>query len=239
LFVVYSHDFIFYSKFCFDFICWFSLPLLGNSNQHFQVIFILIFSSATLGALCAFFIGKFLLRNVLVGRLNGSAKFQAIDRAIRQNGFKIVLLLRLIPITPFNFLNYILGVTNIPIHSFIFATLSKFIQFFDEKVGMIPEVLVLVHLGTFAKSIKSIVQGKSGPSWGIELLTYTLSAILVFGVFFFVIWIAKNELKNSLMVEEELEQHNQHLEIMDDEEVEEVDIDKFSKSDDKYEGKLE
>jgi hypothetical protein len=104
---------------------------------------------------------------------------------------------------------------------------------------MIPEVLVLVHLGTFAKSIKSIVQGKSGPSWGVELLTYTLSAILVFGVFFFVIWIAKNELKNSLTVEEELEQHNQHLEILDEEE-EEVDIDKFSKSDQqKYEGKLE
>jgi hypothetical protein len=126
LFVVYCHDIIFYSKFCFDFICRIPLPLLGHSNQYFQVNKFKPDYSATLGALCAFFIGKFLLRNVLVGRLNGNAKFQAIDRAIRQNGFKIVLLLRLIPITPFNFLNYILGVTNIPIHSFIFATLRNF-----------------------------------------------------------------------------------------------------------------
>ena len=109
---------------------------------------------------------------------------------------------------------------------------------------MTPEVLILVHLGTFAKSIKSIVQGKSGPSWGIELVSYLASAILVIAVFSFIIWIAKRELNNSLTFEEELEQHNQHLEMIDDDEEEveeeEVDIDKFSKKEiDSYQGKLE
>eukprot|EP01080_Neovahlkampfia_damariscottae_P002363 gene2363-2831_t len=206
------------------FIPSFVLSLSAGFLYHYWGIPINIISS-TIGSVVAFFIGKMLLRQDVVSKLNGSAKFQAIDRAIKQNGFKIILLLRLIPITPFNFLNYVLGVTNISPLSFIAATL----------LGMTPEVLILVHLGTFAKNIKSIVQGKSGPSWGIELISYLGSAILVFCVFCFIIWIAKRELKNSLTFEEELEQHNQHLEMIDDEEEEEeedVDIDKFSKKDD-------
>ena len=51
-------------------------------------------------------------------------RFVAIERAVSARGRRIVLLLRLSPVVPFNFLNYALGLTTISVWDFVFASLG-------------------------------------------------------------------------------------------------------------------
>ncbi|MEO6055962.1 MAG: VTT domain-containing protein, partial [Gemmatimonadales bacterium] len=69
--------------------------------------FVLI--AATLGASAAFLVSRYLARGFVERRLEGNERFAAIDRAIGSEGRKIVFLLRLSPVFPFNLLNYALG----------------------------------------------------------------------------------------------------------------------------------
>jgi len=69
---------------------------------------------ATLGASLAFLVARYVARGRIERRIEGNARFAAIDRAVGREGFKIVALLRLSPIFPFNVLNYALGLTKVP-----------------------------------------------------------------------------------------------------------------------------
>src|SRR5438034_131564 len=66
----------------------------------------LVWLSANAGAALAFVLGRTLLRGWVALRVNANPRFAAIDRAVGQQGFKIVLLTRLSPVFPFNLLNY-------------------------------------------------------------------------------------------------------------------------------------
>ena len=66
----------------------------------------------------------------------GDARFAAIDRAVGREGRKIVFLLRLSPVFPFNLLNYALGLTQVRLVDYVIASL-----------GMLPGTLLYVHLG--------------------------------------------------------------------------------------------
>jgi uncharacterized membrane protein YdjX (TVP38/TMEM64 family) len=75
------------------------------------------------------FVRTYLLQNQ--SRLSGYAQ------QIEQNGFLTVLILRLIPLVPFNILNYGLGITPIPLWSYVAGTV----------IGIIPGVCVYVYAG--------------------------------------------------------------------------------------------
>lgn len=163
--------------------------------------------SCTLGATFAFLLGRLFLKKTSIEIIRNNKKFEAIDKAMVKNSFKIIVLLRLIPITPFNFLNYVLGLSNISIWMY---TLASF-------VGMLPEITVLVVIGTFSKNLKEIIEGKTGPNWTVELITYLLSGFIVIFVFLFIIYLARKELSNVMTKEEELEKNNTELQVVETE----------------------
>jgi len=68
---------------------------------------------STLGACAAFWVGRTVARKLIAGKVARNKKFAAIDEAVAQQGFKIVLLTRLSPVFPFNLLNYAFGLTKI------------------------------------------------------------------------------------------------------------------------------
>jgi uncharacterized membrane protein YdjX (TVP38/TMEM64 family) len=70
-------------------------------------------AGATLGASLAFLVSRYVARRAIEHRIAGNPRFQAIDRAVGREGFKIVALLRLSPVFPFNLLNYALGLTRV------------------------------------------------------------------------------------------------------------------------------
>jgi uncharacterized membrane protein YdjX (TVP38/TMEM64 family) len=98
------------------------------------VIYSLI--GATLGSTGAFLVGRYVARRLVERKLNAMPRLVAIERAVSARGRRIVLLLRLSPVVPFNFLNYALGLTTISVWDFVFGSL-----------GTIPGSFVYAYAG--------------------------------------------------------------------------------------------
>ena len=102
-------------------------------------------AGATLGAIAAFLVGRYLARGWVAGKIKDNPKFLAIDRAVGQAGFRIVLLTRLSPAFPFNLLNYAFGITAVSLRDYALAS-----------VGMIPGALMYVYIGSLAGSLATL-----------------------------------------------------------------------------------
>lgn len=76
---------------------------------------------ATLGAIAAFYLGPVLGRDV-VQHFTG-ARLQTLDRYLTLRGFWALLAARLVPIVPFNALNYLSGLTAVRASSYLLATI--------------------------------------------------------------------------------------------------------------------
>lgn len=96
--------------------------------------------ASTAGATAAFLIGRYLARDWVAAKTAGSPRFAALDEAVSAEGWRVVVLLRLSPLFPFNLLNYALGLTRITLKEYVLAS----------WVGMMPGTLLYVYLGTLA-----------------------------------------------------------------------------------------
>jgi uncharacterized membrane protein YdjX (TVP38/TMEM64 family) len=118
-----------------------SLLTLG-AGAVFGVVkgFILVHLGATLGAAAAFLVGRHCARDWVARKMAGHPKFAAIDRAVADEGWKIVLLTRLSPVFPFFLLNYGYGLTRVSFRHYFLAT----------WLGIIPGSLLFVYIGSLA-----------------------------------------------------------------------------------------
>lgn len=103
----------------------------------------LVILSATVGASLAFLVGRYLARAHVVRMIRDRPKAKAIHEAISNDGWKVVLLLRLSPVVPFNVQNYVLGVTDIPFWPYAGAT----------GVGIIPGTVLSVYVGILGQTV--------------------------------------------------------------------------------------
>ena len=104
---------------------------------------------ATLGATLAFLMARYVARDWVAARVLRDPRFAAIDAAIAEQGRKIVFLLRLSPVFPFNLLNYALGLTKVKLADYIVAS-----------IGMLPGTILYVYTGRLAGAV---VGGSSTP----------------------------------------------------------------------------
>src|SRR5207253_9510293 len=94
--------------------------------------------SATLGATAAFLVGRYLARDAIARKIEKNEKFATIDRAVADEGWKIVLLTRLSPVFPFTLLNYAFGLTRVKLSQYVLAS----------WMGMSPGTVLDVYLGS-------------------------------------------------------------------------------------------
>jgi uncharacterized membrane protein YdjX (TVP38/TMEM64 family) len=104
------------------------------------------------GATCAYLLGRTLLRDWAARKLGASARARAIDAAIEREGFKLVLLLRLSPLFPFNLLNYVLSLTRVRPGTYILASF----------IGMLPATAMYVYLGSLAPAAAGLSSASRG-----------------------------------------------------------------------------
>jgi len=97
------------------------------------------FVAAIIGSTIAFLLGRHVARRLVARQLDRMPRVAAIDRAVSAQGRRLVFLLRLSPVTPFNFLNYALGLTTITVMDFVIAS-----------AGMIPAALLYSYVGKLA-----------------------------------------------------------------------------------------
>jgi len=103
---------------------------------------IMVSISATLGATAAFLVGRYLARDWVARKIEKNPKFGAIDKAVAEDGWKIVLLTRLSPVFPFNLLNYAFGLTRIRLRDYVLAS----------WIGTLPGTVLYVYIGSLAQA---------------------------------------------------------------------------------------
>jgi uncharacterized membrane protein YdjX (TVP38/TMEM64 family) len=124
-------------------------PLTLLAGVLFGPIFGTIYTliGATIGASLAFLVSRFIGNSFLTNKAGPVAsRLAAYDAKIKQNGFLTVFILRLIPVFPFNGLNFGLGLTSVTFSSYFFATLF----------GIIPGTTAFVYFGDSLASLKPI-----------------------------------------------------------------------------------
>lgn len=105
--------------------------------------------SATLGASLAFLVSRHLVRGRVARLIAGRPSLRAIDRAVGEEGWRVVALLRLSPLVPFNLQNYACGVSSIGFWPYVAAT----------GAGIAPGCLLYVYLGVAGRA----ASGELGP----------------------------------------------------------------------------
>ena len=113
-----------------------------------------VMTGATLGSSVAFLLARYVAREAVEQRIAGNAKFAAVDRAVGREGFKIVLLLRLSPVFPFNLLNYGLGLTQVRFRDYVLAS-----------IGMLPGSFLYTYSGFLVGDVIRLAGGV-GPERG-------------------------------------------------------------------------
>ena len=106
--------------------------------------------ASVLGASAAFLLGRTMARDFVEHKATEFPKFVAVDAAVEQAGFKIVLFTRLSPAFPFNVLNYLFGITRVRMRDYFLAS----------WIGMLPGTVMYVYLGTAIKNVADLIGGK-------------------------------------------------------------------------------
>ncbi|MFP4260640.1 MAG: TVP38/TMEM64 family protein [Opitutales bacterium] len=140
--------------------------------------FVAVSVGSTLGASLAFLLGRFVARDRIRELTAGKPKFQQIDRAIGERGAKLIFLLRLSPIVPFNLSNYFYGLTAVRFWPYVLAS----------WLGMMPGTLAYVYFGTLGRAAAQSATD-AGPERGP--LEWTLLAVGLAATLAVTIWVSK------------------------------------------------
>jgi len=96
--------------------------LTGAAGALFgSVVGVIVVSLAsTLGASLAFLVARYFARDATARWLSQNEKFRRLDQLTEEHGAIIVALTRLVPLFPFNLLNYGFGLTRVPFRTYVF-----------------------------------------------------------------------------------------------------------------------
>ena len=139
--------------------------------------------SATLGATAAFLVGRYLARDAIARKIEKNEKFTTIDRAVADEGWKIVLLTRLSPVFPFTLLNYAFGLTRVKLSHYVLAS----------WLGMIPGTVMYVYLGSLVNVGAAHRQRTTG-----EWVLYRVGLLATIAVTIFVTRVARKALQKKI-----------------------------------------
>ncbi|MBJ20566.1 MAG: TVP38/TMEM64 family protein [bacterium] len=150
-----------------------------------------VFVAAVLGSALAFLIARHGARASIERRIEGDIRFVAIDQAVGLEGRKIVFLLRLSPVFPFNLLNYALGLTQVRLADYLIAS-----------IGMLPGTLLYVYTGKLAGDVAAIAGGAETTRGLVEWSILSVGFVATLGVTFYVTRLAKRALDAATNAEE-------------------------------------
>ena len=119
---------------------------------------------ATIGASVAFLIARYMARE-LVTKLLIHGKLNTLDKEVEKQGWKIVAFTRLIPIFPFNFLNYAFGLTTIKFSHYVLASF----------IFMLPSIVAFV---LFSSSLLDLFKGKISREFLIGIILVIVVSVI-------------------------------------------------------------
>lgn len=97
-------------------------------------------SGAMIGSTVAFLIARYLASDWVAAKAGG--KLKSLMTGVEKEGWKFVAVVRLVPLIPFNLLNYALGLTRIPLSHAIIASV----------IFMLPGALAYTYVGSLGQT---------------------------------------------------------------------------------------
>jgi uncharacterized membrane protein YdjX (TVP38/TMEM64 family) len=134
----------------------------------------LVFLSAVLGSSAAFGIARTVLRERVTRWLERDPRAAAVNDAVGSEGLKLVLLVRLSPLVPYNVLNYALGASRV-----------RYRDFLAGSIGMLPGTVLYTYYGKVIGDVTALAAGVApprGPEYYVLLavgLAATVAATLL------------------------------------------------------------
>ncbi|XP_078441298.1 uncharacterized protein LOC144711237 isoform X2 [Wolffia australiana] len=164
-----------------------AIPLTMSAGLLFGTLTgtILVSISGTLAASAAFLIARYFARDRVLKLVEGNEKFMAIDRAIGENGFKVVALLRLSPLLPFAVGNYLYGLTSVEFLPYVLGS----------WLGMLPGTWAYVSAGAFGRAIIE-ESGEGLPGGNGQLITLGIGLFITVFAASYVTRLAKDAIKD-------------------------------------------
>ncbi|XP_042398625.1 TVP38/TMEM64 family membrane protein slr0305-like [Zingiber officinale] len=166
-----------------------AIPLTMSAGLLFGSLIgtIIVSISGTVAAAVAFLIARYFARERILKLVEGNKKFLAIDKAIGENGFRVVTLLRLSPLLPFSLGNYLYGLTSV-----------KFVPYvLGSWLGMLPGTWAYVSAGAFGRAIIQGEYSRMGLSgWDGQLVTFGLGLLFTALAASYVTRLAKDAVKD-------------------------------------------
>lgn len=156
---------------------------------------LLVSPVSVMGAFLAFSLARGRMRPWVMKKIGSNPRFSMVDKAVGEQGFKIVMLLRLSPVFPFTFLNYALGLTGVTGRSYVLASF----------IGMLPATFLYTYLGSLVTSVTELASApKQGAEDAQSLFLWGGFAVTV-AVTAYVTMLARRALRDTISDEEEEE----------------------------------
>jgi uncharacterized membrane protein YdjX (TVP38/TMEM64 family) len=150
--------------------------------------FLAVSAGSIIGAALAFLVARFIARDRVEAIAKGNDKFRRIDNAIGKQGAKLIFLLRLSPVIPFNLSNYFYGLTAVKFWPYVLAS----------WIGMMPGTLLYVYIGTAGQAAVSAAAGGEAVKHSWQYWTFmTIGLIATIMVTIWVTKIARAGLKKT------------------------------------------
>jgi len=143
------------------------LPITIAGGILFGPIYGTIYTAvgATIGAAVSFLIARYLARELIANLLKKHKKLDVLDKEVEKQGWKIVAFTRLIPLFPYNVLNYAFGLTGIRFSHYILASF----------IFMLPAIVAFV---VFSSSFLDLLTGKVSKELFIGIILIVIISLL-------------------------------------------------------------
>ena len=106
---------------------------------------------ATAGASIAFLVARYIARDWVMGKLKGP-RWKKLDSEVEKYGWKMIAVSRLVPLFPFNLLNFAFGLTSVRFSHYIIATF----------IFMLPACIAFI---VFSSSLLDLLKGRVSPAF--------------------------------------------------------------------------
>ncbi len=122
----------------------FALTLLASPIFGLWQGILYVVIASNIGCTLSFLIARYLGKDFVLKLFKGNAIFEKVNNKIEENGLLYMFYIRLIPLFPFNLVNYAPGLTSIKYSHYALATL----------IGMFPGTCIYCYAAFTATDIK-------------------------------------------------------------------------------------